>query len=353
MITCVNTESAEFGALAERSGLNPFVLEVQCAKFLDEHDRWPKLDELRGANSEPYMREFLGLDSKYDTVLASELLRKTNTQSLPEAMVYLNQTFRDLKISYSLIGDKVKIYTDGRPNPFELKITSSTDFKDLSSSIFIGKALESLAEQMGIQTNYYSSEELAKMGILDQIPEAGREAAFIYEGNIYVNTDNASVDAPVHELMHVVMGALKVTNPDLYMNLVQQVQQLENYEDLAREFPNRAQSDINEELFVREYTRMLVGMESLFSQVDPKILYEINYELSRSLDTILDGDNSVRVIPEALRFGESLRNLGGIVNSHSMQNKFTEIFDAAQAHRILANVKRHLMETGDLEERCE
>ena len=36
-------------------------------------------------------------------------------------------------------------------------------------------------------------------------------SAFILDGNIIVNSDIASVDAPVHELMHVLLGSLKFT----------------------------------------------------------------------------------------------------------------------------------------------
>lgn len=355
MITCVNTESSEFSALAERSGLNPFVLEVQVAKFLDKYGRMPKLDELPGANSEVYLRNFLDLNSKYNTMPLELLLQRTHTSSPEEAIITLNNLYRDLDISHTMIGDKVRINIEKRPSPFELRTTDPVDFSQLNSTLWITNALEDLRIKMGIPVIQVSEEQLAKSGILGAIPEAGKELAFIFNGKIYVNTTRAknSKEAPTHELMHILMGALKMTNPDLYMTLVSQVQQLENYQDLAREFPNRAQSDIDEELFVREYTRMLLGMDSLYKNVDSKILYDVNYEISRALDTMLKGDNSVRIIPEAIRFGQPLINLGKTVNSQTMRNQFESLFDVAQAHRIMANQRRELMEDGRLKEICD
>ena len=37
--------------------------------------------------------------------------------------------------------------------------------------------------------------------------------AFIYNGNIYINTDNATIDSPIHEMLHIVIGGLSRSNP--------------------------------------------------------------------------------------------------------------------------------------------
>jgi len=40
--------------------------------------------------------------------------------------------------------------------------------------------------------------------------------AFIYNGNIYVNIDNATIDSPIHEMLHILLGSMSRYNPSLF-----------------------------------------------------------------------------------------------------------------------------------------
>jgi hypothetical protein len=40
--------------------------------------------------------------------------------------------------------------------------------------------------------------------------------AFIYNGNIYVNIDNATADSLVHEMLHILLGSMSRNNPSLF-----------------------------------------------------------------------------------------------------------------------------------------
>jgi len=42
--------------------------------------------------------------------------------------------------------------------------------------------------------------------------------------------DNATSDSPIHELAHILLGALRSTNPNIYYALVQSVEQLPDYQ---------------------------------------------------------------------------------------------------------------------------
>ena len=148
------------------------------------------------------------------------------------------------------------------------------------------------------------------------------------------------------------MGSIKYTQPDLYYNLVQTAQQLSSYQDRALLYSNRSQSDIDEEVFVEEYAKFLSGMDSEFKNLDPEVIYQLNYEMSRTLDTILNGDNSVRVVPQAIRFGTTLKNLGKIVNSKNMESRYKGYADSAFMARVLANIKEDLFKNKHLEEIC-
>lgn len=354
MNTCVNIEAGEFRALQERSGLPDFLLEVLVADYQDQHDgAWPHLDELPidWVDSKKALDQFLELDERSVTT-QEKLLQKTGTQSLPEAMIVLGDIYRNLDLDYYTINDKVKITTDGRPNPFRVVHTEAVDITGLSSTVYINQALQELERKMGIITHITSTTELNKSGLLEIIPEASTAAAFIYQGEIYVNQDIADVDGKTHELMHVLLGSIKFRNPQLYAQITGVVENLENYSDLLTRFPNRTRMDINEELFVREYARMLTGLPSLLEKLDGNILYNLNYEMSRTLDTMLAGDNSVRVIPATERFTKTFRELGEIVNAHNMENTFQSYMDEAIMHRVLANKKEDLMKNGTLREEC-
>jgi hypothetical protein len=37
--------------------------------------------------------------------------------------------------------------------------------------------------------------------------------AFIYNGNIYLNIDNATIDSPIHEMLHILLGSMSRNNP--------------------------------------------------------------------------------------------------------------------------------------------
>jgi len=116
--------------------------------------------------------------------------------------------------------------------------------------------------------------------------------AFIYNGDIYINTDNSSIDAPLHEMMHLLIGSIKFTNPSLYSNLVSLAESFDNYPRLIKTFKNRTRSDINEELFVTEFSRYVTGQDSVLNNLNKNVLYEISYNVHRLLDSVLMGRKS-------------------------------------------------------------
>lgn len=79
----------------------------------------------------------------------------------------------------------------------------------LSSTVYINQALNEIERKLGIKTIKTTTEELRKSGLFDIISDASTAAAFIYQGDIYVNEDIAGTDSKVHELLHILMGAMK------------------------------------------------------------------------------------------------------------------------------------------------
>lgn len=352
MSSCINTSAAEFRLLKEQSGLSDFQLKVAVRAYQMEHpDGWPHLDEIPQANSEENLRYKLNVRKDNSTKI-QKILEATNTNSVEEATVQINNQHRDLNTSIFPLHEDAIVTIEHRPSPYKLVQGEARNLQTVCSPVFIGQALENLAQNFGIQTIYKNTKELQAEGILSQVPEGVGVAAFVLNGNIVVNLDVASVDAPTHELMHVFMGALKFTQPDLYYNLVQSSRQLQSYDSRAALYPHRAQSDVDEEVFVEEYAKYVSGLPSEFETLNPEILYKLDYEISRTLDTILNGDNSVQMVPAATRFGTSLRNLGIMVNSKNMEPRNVCFADSAFLNRVLANVKEDLFKQHKLEEIC-
>ena len=73
MLSCINKNSYEFQTLKQRSGLNEFMLEAVCRRFVSEYNRFPYLDELPNSNSETSLREALNIKNNIPLPLTHTL----------------------------------------------------------------------------------------------------------------------------------------------------------------------------------------------------------------------------------------------------------------------------------------
>lgn len=88
---------------------------------------------------------------------------------------------------------------------------------------------------------------------------------FIKNGEIYINSSVASTDTLLHEFTHIILGVLKAKNFDNYYELVNLVGNHERAKykkkQLVKLYPNRAKSDINEEVFADLFAASLIGKD--------------------------------------------------------------------------------------------
>jgi hypothetical protein len=106
--------------------------------------------------------------------------------------------------------------------------------------------------------------------------------------------------------MHIFLGGVRYTNPELYFSLVNQVEQLPRYNEFASNFPNRTRGDINEEIFVQEFSKYLTKSPSIFDNFGD--INELMYEIYRNIDTLIDGNYSVKSL-QTSAFGHTLEDL--------------------------------------------
>ena len=91
MLVCINKNSSEYQKLLQASGISDSLLEPRVRGFVSRYDRYPNLDEIDGANSEDYVRQFFNI--KDNSVNVSELLDKTSTHSIQDAVISINNLY--------------------------------------------------------------------------------------------------------------------------------------------------------------------------------------------------------------------------------------------------------------------
>ena len=347
MLSCINKNSVEFRTLKERSGLSESIVEAICRDFSDRLGRFPYLDELPNSNSETYLRNKLKIKEN-NSVKTEDILKLLGKETIEEAQIELNNQFRDLEIKITQLNKESIIHIKHRPSIYD--ITEKIEqYKESKAPLFFVKTLDKLAKLYGFNFIETNTEELTIGELKDVVKDANTAASFIYNGNIYINTDIASIDSPLHEIMHLLLSSIKFSNPDLYYNLVSLSEQFTGYDKLIKTFKNRTKSDINEELFVTEFSRFMMGEDSILSELDENTMYEISYNVHRLLDSILMGNYSSNKISSNI-YSLSLKQIAQIVDSAEM-NISKRISDS-EIHRILQNKKEELIKSNQLKEYC-
>ena len=346
---CVNIKSAEFQTLLKQSGLPDFYLAAFCGKFLDTHGRFPYLDEVPGADSTNYLNN--NLDIKNRAASIQRILTTTGKETLEEAQIELNNIFRDVEIEIiPITRDQARVYITKRPITKELE--RNIDHSPyITSGLLFENILYKLQTISGIELQVINSEDIQNSE-LKNVPGAANTKAFVYNGQIYINIDFADKDAPIHEMMHILMGGLRQHNPEIYYSIVQSIIQQPFFKEYQDKYQNRTQSDIAEEAFVEEFAKLASFGTSNLQQLDDVTKYELFYNAKRVLDTLLMGENSTYNINDLKLFNSSLIELCSMVGSELDAAKFKGVIELGSIHRQLANKKQELMENNELQENC-
>lgn len=348
---CINTKSFEFQTLKEKSGLSDFELEYQVQAFQEMYGRWPNLDELEGVDSEPYIRKSLHIREDNSTSI-DRILEETGTEDIRDAKIQLNNEYRDKEIDIIPLKNDAIVEITKRPNTQEdLSEDVYEQDAEVNNAVLMMQTIDKLQDLYGINIKYISNSELNSEE-WQQVPGVQSAKAFIFNGDIYVNTDNATIESPLHEMLHLIFGSIKYSEPELYQSLVDQAINFSSYDRTAKLYPNRTQNDLNEEVFITELSKYLAGKQSDLTGLDPSVMHEISYNMYRLLDTVMMGGNSVKTIPESVLYNLNMKQVAQIVNSAIAQGRNVGSLDSAQVSRIMANVKSDLLSKGLLREEC-
>ena len=346
---CINRNLREYQTLKKESGLQDSELSHQIGRSLEIAKRYPHLDEIKGANSESAIKEKLKLKSD-NTTSTQNILNATNTSSVEESVQVLNNKYRDKEIEVSTIGDNSKVFITERPTIYPKTITFQESL-DVNNFHYFNEIIDKLQVLYGINMIPITNSEL-NTNEWEGIVGTESVKAFVYNGNIYVNTDIATVDSPVHELLHILFGSMKYQNREMYEQIVGSAQQLNSYNEISERYPNRTQNDVNEEVFITELAKYLTGRSNDLNALPDNIKHEIFYNINRTLDTMLMGEASVKCIPQDQLYSLSLKNIAKLVNASTMSLEFQGSLQDSYLNRILSNKKSELMNEGLLKEEC-
>lgn len=342
-------KNSEYRTKLAQSGIPEPIFYSFANSFVAKHGRFPNLDEIPEANSKSFLFTSLNVD-KFNSTSIENVLNSTQTSTVEEATIKLNDTYNDLEINLLPLNTEVILNAVNRPSEYVDNSSESVNIsKHINSTVVFNTIFDKLRKLYGISLIPTTSEELSE---IENIPEIQSASAFVYNGNIYINTDLADIDAPIHEMTHMLLGSLRFKNPSLYTELVSMSEKFPNLESYKLNNPNKTYSDILEELFVEETAKYLSGLSSQINKLDPNIIYEINYNIKRLLDSVLMGDYSVKSLSESDLYNMSLPELAQSVNSQLLQMNNLGSLDDSSLHRMLGNKKSELMKKGDLREEC-
>ena len=194
--------------------------------------------------------------------------------------------------------------------------------------------------------------------------------SFIYNGVVYINSDNTELDSPIHELFHIICAGLKFNRRkavrEMYYKLLNDIAGIKGeaakyYDELGKAYSDKHGSDRKEEVLVRalsdkfknEFTsnwsklisdnvdEMGNRIDSLYShQLKQAIIDTLNETLGTSIsDDIKEDDLGNYTLNQALvLFKSKLFELDG---DWLTKTSITH-------NQTIATIKDRLVQTGDL-----
>lgn len=309
MSICINKNSVEFRALKQRSNLPESYLAAICADFQERLDRFPHLDEIKGANSENYLTEELSI--KNGTTTERQIYGLTGKNGLQSSQVWINNNFRDLEVEFSPFFDGVKVYITHRPITKE--ISTPVNHSKVNNTLVIEEIVSKLRDVYGLPVESIITEDLNEY----------KESPIFFENGItYVNADALTLDTPIIELIPLLITSLNGT--EIYDKLIKG----------------------NEIEFSRELRDRIIDKSKKLQFLPTNMQYELMYNMKRTLDSILMGESSIKDINDDILFNSTLKSLARIVNSK------IDVSDSSISSLDLEEKHKQLIEEGKVTEYC-
>lgn len=354
MAMCVNKSSAEFKRLSRLSGLSDEALALSIMVSQEMYDRYPELDELPFCDSSSEIVERYGLEDKGTVMVgdANNILAGTDEKTFVNN---LNNTYKDYDTSSMIIDGRLLLYPVKRSSigtsDYNEKYTVDKEVDTGKNTAIIRAIAERMDKLYGIKFKLFRNSDIDNYPELSGVNAASRNA-FILGGEIYINLDNASIDAPIHEMMHMMLGELKFNNPKLYNELVESITAIPNYRyNREKFFPNMMEHDAMEELFVMHAARYMAGLDNIIDKLPKKERSLIDYSILRMINSTVMGNNSSMGYNINSFKGKSILDMCEMLGS-TLSNSKQSTSDMGFKARVMMNEKIKLAQQGILTENC-
>ena len=358
MVACINRSLSEYQSLKNMAGIPQTILDFWCQYFLTKFNRFPYLDELPGVNSEQHLKDKLKVKQVGNSQISevNSLYELTGINSFSESIIKLNNVYKDLQIQGVDLGNG-KFFIDIVHRPTEENkqdlISYNYEKTSVNDKTILVNSLMKLQKYYGINIIPISTDDINLSKEFQQLPEEAKLAkAFIFNGNIYLNTDFAGIQSPIHELLHIFLGGMRYTNPGQYIEIISKLN-TPNIDELQNMFGIRSEQDLLEEYFVTEFAKFLCGQATDFSKLNQSDIQILIYNITRNIDSILMGETSVKTIPIDELVNNSLLDLAINSKSEIINQIPISNLNLANIHRKISNIKSKLLQNGDLTQICE
>lgn len=220
-------------------------------------------------------------------------------------------------------------------------------FKREESTGIINELCSYLIDKYGVTIHYYNNINDERVAKIPGISE--KTAAFIYNGEIFLNTEKATIEEPLHEFLHLVLITLKGKDPDKYYMLINSVADHSKFNEVSKLYEGEINSELLEETFIKLLT------ETFKRNIKSEGIYEtpiFNILLNESIQSFLHleelpNDDAIRLLNNSIN--EIMTEFGT-----SILNNSEDLIDNKNILEILgySSVIKELLKSGQLTETC-
>ena len=220
-----------------------------------------------------------------------------------------------------------------------------TRFSPSDSPEVITEISEFLMDTYGIKVNYLTNKEMVEL-----IGSSNYASAFVYQGEVYINIDKASIADPLHEFLHLVLMTMKASNPDTYYKLISSIEGHKNYSMYEVMYSGEIQANKNEEIFAKilsETFRESIIKKGIFNEDI------FNEAFNNSIKDLLQLNKSLEFEDSFELLGTPLEQILTMFNSNILNN-VSGLIDENNVIKMLnySGTIKDLIESGNLTEEC-
>lgn len=238
--------SVILGTSADGKGLNK-VSKIELSYYgnnIPVETRWANIRENELTDSD---KSLFAEKKTKSTKEKRRVKPSTNSQDNRKTLEKVESSYTTpSKMSDIINSNDLDIKWDDAPfskSMSEIKSQEKVTLNELSSLV------DNLTSMYNIEVKLRSSDD-----ILEELGEGRykyhKQRAFILNGSIYINTDFATLAEPVHEIGHLIIEGLKLTDSRTYDEIMKKVIEHPHYDTIADYYSELSEEKLNEEVFV-------------------------------------------------------------------------------------------------------